>query len=57
MEYNADFKLSIYEKINAKFINNINNSNHIIRLVISMIQINPKKRPSVRELLQDTWLN
>jgi serine/threonine protein kinase len=55
MEYNADFKLSIYDKMNAKFINN--NSNHIIRLIINMLQINPKKRPSIRELLQDRWLN
>jgi serine/threonine-protein kinase SRPK3 len=57
MEYNNEFKLSTFDKINKKFIEyNINNSN-IVRLIESMLQINPKKRPSVKDLLNNNWLN
>jgi serine/threonine-protein kinase SRPK3 len=59
MIYNDDFKLSTYDKINSKLIShNINNNAlHIIRLIESMLQINPKKRPSIKELLKNNWLN
>ena len=58
MEYNDDFKLSIFDKINKQFINhNMNVNIHIIRLIECMLQINPKKRPSVKELLKNNWLN
>ena len=57
MEYNTDFKLSTYDKIKNKFISyNVNSSDNIIRLITSMLQINQKKRPSIKELLHDNWL-
>ena len=71
MEYNDDFKMSTFDKIKKQFntqsvnntqsINNtqsVNNSLHIIiRLIESMLQINPKKRPSIKDLLKNNWLN
>jgi serine/threonine-protein kinase SRPK3 len=59
MEYNNDFKMSTFDKINNKFINQnaMHNNIYIVRLIESMLQINPKKRPSVKDLLKNSWLN
>jgi serine/threonine-protein kinase SRPK3 len=55
IEYSSDYKLSTRDKINKKLeeycktnINNLENS----RLIESMLQINPKKRPSIKDLLK-----
>jgi serine/threonine protein kinase len=55
MEYNDDFKMSTFDKINKKIINTQNVN--IIRLIESMLQINPKKRPSVKDLLKNNWMD
>jgi serine/threonine-protein kinase SRPK3 len=58
MEYNEDFRMSTFDKINKQFnTQNVNNKQSVIRLIESMLQINPKKRPSVKELLKNSWFN
>jgi serine/threonine-protein kinase SRPK3 len=57
MEYNADFKLPTYEKINNKLINHKINNPVLSKLIESMLQLNPKKRPSIKELLSISWIN
>ncbi len=57
MVYNDDFKLLTFEKINKKLINHNINNLHIAKLIESMLQINPKKRPSIKELMMVPWLN
>lgn len=56
MVYNDDFKMSTFDKINKKIIQSNININ-IIKLIESMLQINPKKRPSIKDLLKNDWLN
>jgi serine/threonine-protein kinase SRPK3 len=57
MEYSSDFKLPTYQKINNKFINHKINNLPLSKLIESMLQINPKKRPSIKELLKISWIN
>ncbi len=57
MVYNDDFKLLTFEKINKKLINRNVNNLHIAKLIESMLQINPKKRPSIKDLLKNNWVN
>jgi serine/threonine-protein kinase SRPK3 len=57
MEYSDNFKLSTFDKINEKLLNHKINNPTVVRLIDSMLQINPKKRPSIRDLLKNTWLN
>lgn len=46
MVYETNFELSTFDKINQKI-----NNPYFSRLIESMLQINPNKRPSVKELL------
>jgi serine/threonine-protein kinase SRPK3 len=49
MEYSPDYKLSTFNKINHNSV--------LLKLIESMLQINPKKRPSVKDLLKSPWIN
>ncbi len=55
MEYNEDFKLSMYDKINRKLMKHSVNSPNVVRLIESMLQINPLKRPSIKDLMKVIW--
>ncbi len=57
IEYNSDYKLPTYEKINKKFISHKIDNPNLSKLIESMLQINPKKRPSIKELLKINWIN
>ncbi len=57
MIYNDDFKLSTFDKINARLLNHNINNNNVAKLIESMLQINPKKRPSIKDLLKNNWFN
>ncbi len=50
IEYDG-VNLSTFNKINNKLIENNVNNPEIARLIESMLQINPKKRPSIKDLL------
>ncbi len=55
MKYDEDFKLSTYEKINKKLMKHSINNPNLIKLLESMLQINPLKRPSIKDLLKINW--
>ncbi len=57
MIYNNDFKLSTYDKINKKLLNHKIDNKNITGLITNMLQINPKKRPSIKDILKNEWLN
>jgi len=57
MVYNEDFKLSTYEKINKRLMKQSINNPNLVKLIESMIHVNPNKRPSIKELIKCNWLN
>jgi len=51
IKYSDDYKVPLVEKLNVKLKeHNINNIN-IAKLIASILQLNPKSRPSVKELM------
>jgi len=57
MIYDEEFKLSTYDKINKKLNKHNIDNPQIVRLIDSMLQVNPSKRPSVKDLMKSSWLS
>jgi serine/threonine-protein kinase SRPK3 len=55
MNYSSDFKLSMFDKINNKLLENKIDNPTIAKIIESMLQLNPTKRPSVKDLMKFNW--
>ena len=55
MEYDENFKLSSFDKINKQLMKHSINNPNLVRLLESMLQVNPIKRPSIKELMKIAW--
>jgi serine/threonine-protein kinase SRPK3 len=57
MIYNDDFKTSMYDKINKRLMKHSINNPNLVKIIEIMLQANPDKRPSIKELMKNIWLN
>jgi serine/threonine protein kinase len=55
--YDNDFNLSLVEKINNKLDAHNIKDVKLSQLLASILQIDPKNRPTVKDLLKNEWLN
>jgi serine/threonine-protein kinase SRPK3 len=55
MKYDDDFKSSMFDKINKKLMKHSINNPTLVKLIESMLQVNPTKRPSIKDLMKYTW--
>ncbi len=57
IEYKDDKDKSTFDKLNKKLLSHNINDPLLVKFIENMIKISPRKRPSVKELLQDPWLS